>query len=118
MKTNRILIAALLGATFIATSAFACPEKKSCCANPKPVPVHVVKPDGLPPSFEYATVYLEIKLDEQGVPQRVASTHWLPRQAKTSIETAVAQWRFSPLTRNGRPVAGRVLLPLNLVPES
>jgi TonB family protein len=83
-----------------------------------PVPIAVVKPD-IPPLQGGITVFVELVVDENGVPRgvKVRDSNAVERAVARSIVTAVGQWRFRPLVRDGVPVATRVVVPFKIVDE-
>jgi TonB family protein len=119
MKTSPLLFAAALACA--ASPAFAVPAMPP--TSPKsdeiklPVPLEIVHPTRIPLRFADATVELILTIDETGRPSDVQGVRGMPVDLKRSLLPAVEQWRFSPAERNGRPVAMRVRLPLQLVAE-
>lgn len=79
-----------------------------------PVPVVVVSPS-VGPEYHQGSVLLEFTVDPSGKPAdfRVASA--TDEALAKIIVAAVARWRFQPAERDGRPVARRVALPVNVV---
>jgi hypothetical protein len=80
-----------------------------------PVPVSVVMPEV---SSQYAgkTVVLEFVVDTAGKPTLITSTTTgVDAELVASVQTAVAQWHFAPALVAGKPVARKVVLPVNIV---
>ena len=83
-----------------------------------PVPIAVVLPD-LEPSREDQTVRLQFVVDENGIPGAFAPVpSKVDSEVASAVIKAVAQWRFAPAQRDGRPVARKVVLPVNIVVEN
>lgn len=66
---------------------------------------------------EAGTVLLQVHVDANGTPNRVevvqsSRSRDLDREAQRSVE----RWRFRPAMRDGRPIAGRVLVPVDFDP--
>ena len=62
---------------------------------------------------ESGTVLVQVEVDETGRPRSVdvvqsSRSRELDREAQRTVE----RWRFSPATRGGRPVASKVLVPI------
>lgn len=72
----------------------------------------------LKPSRENQTLRLLFVVDENGTPGAFAP---LPANVDSEVAAAVikavAKWRFAPAQRDGRPVARKVVLPVNIVIE-
>ncbi len=111
MKSS-LLLSATLAALF-ATVAFAAPAEP--VHTVAPVPLKVVHPTNLPPSYENETVEVTFMLDAKGVPHDVKSMARLPEQVSKNLLPAVAQWRFTPFYRNGQATPTQVVLPLKLI---
>lgn len=79
-----------------------------------PAPSQVVNPTGLPRQYAGTTVNLLLTVDAAGAPRDIAVVAPNDPELTRGIVEAVAQWRFTPATRNGVPVATRVELPLRL----
>lgn len=117
-KNTLLLIAALTGVVLSSSSAIAASaDAPAKCdgATKKLTPVHVVHPTELPRQYENVTVQLSMTIDEKGVPRDVQAIGQMPKDLAARLLPAVAQWRFTPNYVNGRPVATRVVLPLELV---
>lgn len=84
----------------------------------RPVPIAVVLPE-LEPSREDQTVRLRFVVDENGTPGAFAPVPAnIDSEVAAAVIKAVAQWRFAPAQRDGRPVARKVVLPVNIVVEN
>lgn len=88
---------------------------ESCRKDPGiPVPLAVVSPT-VGPEFQGGAVQLEFVVDVDGKPVGFSirsTTH--EALAKVVIE-AVKQWRFLPAEANGKPIATKVALPVNVI---
>ena len=87
----------------------------SCRHDPgSPLPIAVVSPT-VGPEFNGRSVHLEFEVGVDGKPSgfsiKAASDDVL---AKLVVE-AVKQWRFRPAEVDGKPVATKVVLPVNIV---
>ncbi len=120
---NKTLLVALLTAASLSTTAFA-GGTEACCtaaakvAAQKPVPVEVVGVTNLPRDFRPQVVEVELTIDESGQPRDVKTLGFVDRKASSRIVAAISQWRFKPSTVEGKPVAGRYVLPLDIVEHS
>ena len=115
---NLLISAALVSASVFATSSFAATAVDACTteASPSaPVPVSVVSPTDLPRTFRPTTVQVTLTIDEKGVPHNVKPVGFVDRDVAKRVIAAVSQWRFTPKQVNGQAVAGRFVLPLEIV---
>jgi outer membrane biosynthesis protein TonB len=101
-------------AAFAGTPAAAAVDVRSSL----PVPVSVVHPTNLPLRFKDTTVQVVLTIDAQGVPHDVSAAGGMPADFAKQLLPVVAQWRFSPMYENGKAVAARVILPIELTEES
>lgn len=114
MKT-KIALTVLASAVFLGTAAFATPSTPAPIATADlPVPVKVVQPTDLPRSFTEATVELTFTIDEAGNVHDVAPVSRIDKKVAQRLLPAVAQWKFTPMVEDGRPVPVRVIFPLKL----
>jgi len=80
-----------------------------------PVPVSVVMPE-VASRFAGEKVVLEFVVDPTGKPTLIASTTpGADAELVASVTAAVAQWKFAPVLVDGKPVARKVVLPVNIV---
>ncbi len=80
-----------------------------------PIPTSVVKPDV---SYRFAgkQVVLEFVVDATGKPTEIkAVTPGVDTELVNTVAEAVARWKFSPALVDGKPVARKVALPVNIV---
>jgi len=80
-----------------------------------PVPLSVVMPE-LEAKYTGQSVVFEFVVDTTGKP--VLITPAAPNadaELVASVTAAIAQWRFAPALVDGRPVARKVALPVNIV---
>lgn len=78
-----------------------------------PVPISVVKPV-IDPSFEGAAVRLSFIIEADGTPKEIYAPADADRDLVKQLASAVAQWKFKPLTRDGAVVRTRVILPIRV----
>lgn len=119
MKTKLSLSLGLLAAP-LALLAWS-PEKAYIESYPSrddaPVPISVTTPEV---SSKYAgrQVRLEFVVDPTGTPTGIQSvTPGANAELVSLVTAAVAQWRFSPAFVDGKPVARKVVLPVNIVAD-
>ena len=80
-----------------------------------PVPVSIVNPANLPPSYKGATVNLKFTVDETGQAHDIRVVSNKDRVVAKNLAAAISQWKFTPARQNGVPVSSKVTLPLQLV---
>jgi len=91
---------------------------ESCLKDPAvPVPVTVVSP-AVGPEFSGGRVHLEFVVGVDGKPSEFSITFKTSEVLATEVVNAVKQWRFQPAVIDGRPVAKKVMLPVNIVVAS
>jgi TonB family protein len=118
MKNIKILI--LTTGLFAASFALAAknPEQayvESYRGRPDtPVPIAVLAPL-VDDEYAGATVVLDFVVDANGLPTDIAPRESYPAGLVASVVNAVARWKFTPLQRNGVPVATKVVLPVRIV---
>ena len=117
MKAVTKLILALgLPAAF---ASAATPEETAyldaCEKAPRvPVPVFVVSPS-VGPEHHNGSVVLEFTVDATGKPAGFRVVSATDAALAQLVVASVKQWRFQPAERDGRAVAQRVALPVNIV---
>ena len=80
-----------------------------------PVPTSVISPD-VSARFAGSKVVLEFVVDPTGKPTSITSvTPGANAELVASVTDAVSQWKFTPAHVNGKPVARKVALPVNIV---
>jgi hypothetical protein len=80
-----------------------------------PVPLSVVTPE-LAAKYTGQTVVFEFVVDATGKPVQIApAAPNTDAELVASVTAAITQWRFAPALVDGRPVARKVVLPLNIV---
>jgi len=80
-----------------------------------PVPTSVISPE-VSPKFVGSKVVLEFVIDLKGKPTSITSvTPGANAELVASVTEAVSQWTFSPALVDGKPVARKVSLPVNIV---
>ncbi|WP_158277367.1 energy transducer TonB [Opitutus sp. ER46] len=113
----------LLTLTTIAAFTATVSAKESCAAcgqevGSKPVPVKIVNPSDLPPTFKKASLEVVLTVDENGVPHDVRAIGLVDEKVEERVVTAVSQWRFTPSYLNGRAIPSRVVLPLDVLADA
>jgi hypothetical protein len=80
-----------------------------------PVPLSVVMPE-LEAKYTGQSVVFEFVVDATGKPVQIApAAPNADAELVASVTAAIAQWRFAPALVDGRPVARKVALPVNIV---
>lgn len=80
-----------------------------------PVPLSVVMPE-LEAKYTGQSVVFEFVVDATGKPVQIApAAPNIDAELVASVTAAITQWRFAPALVNGRPVARKVALPVNIV---
>jgi len=80
-----------------------------------PVPVSVVTPE-VESRFAGTQVTLEFVVDATGKPTLIAPVSpGADAELVDAVSAAVAQWKFAPALVDGKPVARKVVLPVNIV---
>jgi len=80
-----------------------------------PVPTSVIMPE-VSSKFAGTQVLLEFVVDPAGKPTSITSvTPGADAELVASVTAAVSQWKFLPAHVDGKPVARKVVLPVNIV---
>ncbi|MES1168295.1 MAG: energy transducer TonB [Oleiharenicola lentus] len=80
-----------------------------------PVPTSVIMPE-VSSRFAGKQVVLEFVVDPTGTPTSITSvTPGADAELVASVTSAVSQWKFNPVIVDGKPVARKVALPVNIV---
>ena len=80
-----------------------------------PVPTSVIMPE-VSSKFAGKQVVLEFVVDTTGKPTSITSaTPGADAELVAEVASAVSQWKFSPALVDGKPVARKVALPVNIV---
>jgi hypothetical protein len=80
-----------------------------------PVPISVVSPD-IDPKYSGEKVVLEFVVDTAGKPVQIASASaGSDAELVATVSAAISHWQFAPALVNGRPVARKVMLPVDIV---
>jgi TonB family protein len=80
-----------------------------------PVPTSIIMPE-VSSRFVGKQVVLEFVVDPTGKPTSItSSTPGASAELIASVSEAVSQWKFNPAYVNGKPVARKVALPVNIV---
>jgi protein TonB len=115
---NKLGVLLIVGALRIVAAPASDAEQaylESCRKAPGvPVPVAVVTPT-VGPEFNGGSVQLEFVVDVNGRPAGFSITSASDDVLARLVVDAVRQWRFLPATADGKPVATKVALPVNIV---
>jgi TonB family protein len=122
MKMFKMLFGAALVGGVLSTSALAYTEQPSVwpqVARPGiPAIAKVVNPTRLPQRYEGATVNISLTVDPTGQPRHIKLLTPADPELARSLIAAVSQWQFTPVQKNGVPVATKVMLPIKLISGS
>ncbi|MDQ5977324.1 MAG: hypothetical protein QG602_296 [Verrucomicrobiota bacterium] len=80
-----------------------------------PVPTKVVAPADIPRPYQNETIRVSLTVDAEGRARNVDLLDGRDPSLVRRLLPAVAQWRFTPALRNGRPVSAPIILPVQLV---
>jgi TonB family protein len=117
MKSKLILSLGLLAAPLALMAGS--PEKSYVESyrgrSDTPVPTSVIMPE-VSARFAGKQVVLEFVVDTAGKPTSITSvTPDADAELVAKVTEAVSQWKFSPVVVDGKPVARKVALPVNIV---
>lgn len=122
MNKMKMLVGAALLSGLLSTSTFAAGVGNDASATEaaftKPQPAKVVSPEWLPRRYLDTTVKVAFTVDENGQPRDIKIMGPRDRDLARSLVPAIAQWRFTPATKDGAPVAQRVVMPVKLVADT
>lgn len=122
MNKMKMLVGAALLGGLLSTSTFAAGVANDASATEaaftKPQPAKVVSPEWVPRRYLDHTVKVAFTVDALGQPRDIRIIDPKDRDLARSLVPAIAQWRFTPATKDGTPVAQRVVMPLKLVVNS
>ncbi len=116
------LLAAVAGLALTSASASyaaiarSVPHDASTISPPKPL--QIVKPTDLPRRFIDATIQLRMTITPEGRAVDVTGVGALPDDLAKQLIPAVERWTFTPATRDGKPMAMEIILPLKLIDRS
>lgn len=119
-RKNLFLAAALAGgllsASVLSASVVINPAVMTAGAEySAPVPVKIVNPAGIQRRFQGETIRLSLTVDETGQPHNINLLAERDPNLVRNLLPAVAQWKFTPAMKNGRPVSANIVLPIELV---
>ena len=119
MKAVRKIVVLLSAGLLPLVAASASPVEEayleSCRKDPGvPVPIAVVSP-AVGSEFAGGSVQLEFLVKADGKPAEFSIKSATDDVLATAVLRAVKQWRFQPAKIDGKPVAVRVALPVNIV---
>jgi len=122
MNKMKMLVGAALLSGLLSTSMFAAGVANDASATEaaytKPRPTKIVKPEGLPQQYIDATVSVSLTVDENGLPHDIKLMGHKNRDLAQVLVPAIAQWRFTPATKDGVAVSQRVVMPLTLLADT
>ena len=118
MKIQRFLLGAALLGSLLSSSGFASVESYrqhySVTRTDVPLPEKIVSPENLPRAYVGQVVRVALLVDEQGQPRDISVLDSRDHALTASIVEAVSQWRFTPAQANGRAIAKKIVLPIEL----
>jgi TonB family protein len=116
------LVGAVLAGGILTTTAFAYVEQPTPWPQaPRadvPVVVKAVDLTGLPQRHEGATVELSFTVDTAGRPRNIRLLAPSDPELARRLIPTFAQWRFTPVQKNGVPVPMNVVMPLKLISKA
>lgn len=113
MKTKLLLTAALAGAA-LTSSLFAYTDSKQPVVT-LPSVAKAVSPAGLSPLHKDRVVRVAMTIDVNGKASDISIASPSDRNLREALIPAVAQWEFTPATKDGKAVSARVVLPVKLL---
>jgi protein TonB len=124
MNAKRILLAATVAGGLL--SAASLPATVIIDPSPQagrveytaPAPMKIVSPTGLLRRYQGETIRLSLTVDATGQPHNISLLSGRDPYLVKHLLPVVAQWKFTPAMKNGRPVAADVVLPIALVDGS
>jgi TonB family protein len=118
MKIKSILAsAALLGVLASSASAITTLDPVKAAQPVKfdaPAPITVVQPIQMPYFHKSPEVTVRMTIDENGQPHNVRVAGTRDQSSYKNLVAAVSQWKFTPGRKDGKAVATRVELPLQI----
>jgi TonB family protein len=124
MNFKNILLAATVTAGLLSASAVSASVivdsavTTDVASYSAPTPLKVVAPSGIARRFQGETIRLSLTIDEAGHPKNISLLAGRDANLERNLIPAIAQWKFAPAMKNGRPVATDVVLPIELVEKS
>jgi len=124
MNFKNILLAATVTAGLLSTSALTASVivdsvvTTDVASYSAPTPLKIVAPSGIARRFQGETIRLSLTIDETGKPRNIALLSQQDSNLVRNLLPAIAQWKFAPAMKNGRPISADVVLPVELVDES
>lgn len=124
MNSKRILLAATLAGGLLSVSVLSA----SVVINPvgltgtaeysAPSPMKIVNPTGILRRYQGETIRLSLTIDATGQPHNINLLSKRDPHLVKHLLPVVAQWKFTPAMKNGRPVSADIVLPIQLVDSS
>lgn len=124
MNTNRILLAATLAGGLLSASALSASvvidpaPQAGRTGYTAPTPMKIVNPTGILRRYQGETIRLSLTVDAMGQPHNINLLSERDPHLVKHLLPAIAQWKFTPAMKNGRPVTADVVLPIALVDDS
>lgn len=124
MNFKNILLAATVTAGLLSTSALTASVivdsvvTTDVASYSAPTPLKIVAPSGIARRFQGETIRLSLTIDEAGRPKNINLLSVRDTNLERNLLPAIAQWKFAPAMKNGRPVSADVVLPIELVDKS
>lgn len=121
MNSKKILLAATLAGGLLSASVVSAavvidtPLAYENASYTAPAAVKIVNPTGILRRFQGETIRLSLTVDETGRPHDINLLSERDPNLIRNLLPAVAQWKFSPAMKNGRPVPASIVLPIQLV---
>jgi TonB family protein len=114
MKAKLLLAAALAGAALSSpVFAYTADAKKPVVTLPSVS--KSVSPEGLSPLHKERVVRVALTINANGKASDIKIASPSDRNLREALIPALAQWEFTPATKDGKAVSARVLLPVQLV---
>jgi hypothetical protein len=124
MNAKRILLAAtiaggLLSASALSASVVIDPTPQADRTEyTAPAPMKIVNPTGILRRYQGETIRLSLTVDAMGQPHNISLLSERDPHLVKHLLPVIAQWKFTPAMKNGRPVTADVVLPIALVDDS
>jgi iron complex outermembrane recepter protein len=82
-----------------------------------PLPAKVVGPVDLSRRYIGSLVTIDLTVDASGQPRDISVVSRNDPELARAVISAVAQWRFTPAQKDGKPVEARIRLPIRLAED-
>lgn len=123
MKTRNTLLGTALLSGLMTASIFGAslsePQDLQSFTRPNhPQPTKIVGPSNLPPGYVDATIEISYTIDPAGVPHDIKIVSPKDPALNKSVISAVSQWRFQPVYKEGIAIETKVIQPLRINPAA